>query len=74
MKNNNLIKIPGFLSYCKNIKASFDGGIASCVKNEVIANTLKISEGDDENEYIITRHDQFFTPINIIIMYGDQEC
>ena len=33
-----------------------------------------IEEGMDENELIVTRHSQFMTPINIINIYGQQEC
>ena len=32
-----------------------------------------MSEGEDSNEYLITRHSQFVTPINIINVYGEQE-
>ena len=36
--------------------------------------TLKTSEGDDSQEHIVTRHDKFIVPINIINIYGEQEC
>ena len=34
---------------------------------------MKVAEGSAENEFIVTRHSQFDTPINIINVYGDQE-
>ena len=34
---------------------------------------LKNSEGKDTNEYLITRHNQFIFPINVINVYGEQE-
>ena len=35
--------------------------------------TLKLTEGDDDLEMIVTRHSQFQTPINIINLYGAVE-
>ena len=34
---------------------------------------LKVAEGKSSNEYIITRHSEFLTPINVINVYGEQE-
>ena len=33
-----------------------------------------MSEGKESNEYIITRHNQFAIPINVINVYSEQEC
>ena len=33
-----------------------------------------MKEGDDDDEFLITRHSQFVTPVNIINIYGEQEC
>ena len=34
---------------------------------------LKISEGEGQNEYLVTRHNQFSTPVNVINVYSEQE-
>ena len=36
-------------------------------------NLNDVSEGTEDNEYIVTRYSQFVTPVNIILVYGDQE-
>ena len=46
------------------------GGVATCVKNSESHNVLKVTEG---KEYIITRHSEFITPINVINIYGNVE-
>ena len=35
--------------------------------------TLKIKEGENDDEFLITRHSQFATPINVVNIYGEQE-
>ena len=47
--------------------------MASCVRNKNTADTLKVSEGENDEEYLITRHSQFNIPINIMNIYGEQE-
>ena len=34
---------------------------------------MKIKEGDNDDEYLITRHSNFKTPLNLINVYGEQE-
>ena len=67
------IKIDGFNTYCRNRKNEHMGGIATAIKNQEAHNTLKVSEGSDKDEYIVTRHGQFEVPINIINVYGEIE-
>ena len=49
------------------------GGVATFVSNEVKANTLKVKEGDENEEYLINRLDHVSLPVNIINVYGGQE-
>jgi hypothetical protein len=49
------------------------GGVATFVINEVKANTLKVKEGVENEEYLITRLDHVSPPVNIINIYGGQE-
>ena len=67
------MKIPGYQSYSRNRRDRMSGGIVSSVLLEDSHNCLKVSEGKDANEYILTRHSQFHPPINVLNVYGAQE-
>ena len=73
LKKNKKLKIKGYKCYNKNRQDRNMGGVATCVAEADEGETLKISEGDNENEYIVTRHTQFKTPLNVINLYGDVE-
>ena len=49
------------------------GGISTSIKNQDAMHTLKVKEGSDDDEFLITRHSQFVTPINVFNIYGEQE-
>ena len=49
------------------------GGIATAIRNDEKQFCLKVEEGEDNDEFIITRHGQFLKPINICNVYGEQE-
>ena len=49
------------------------GGIATSINYKESMHALKVKEGENDKEYLITRHGQFVTPINIINIYGEQE-
>ena len=49
------------------------GGIATAVDIKEAKHALKVVEGENDNEYLITRHGQFVTPINMMNIYGQQE-
>ena len=74
LKNNRTLKIPGFTCFNKNRQGTNGGGIATWVKKKDTINTLKVFEGKDDEEEIITRHGQFAVPIIVINIYGSQEC
>ena len=44
------------------------------VKEEDKSSVLKVAEGKEDLEMIVTRHSQFTVPINFINIYGEQEC
>ena len=44
------------------------------VRDREIGSSLKVDEGKEELEMIVTRHDQFTPPLNVINLYGEQEC
>ena len=49
------------------------GGVCTAVKNELKPYTVKIKEGADNDEYLVTRIDKIKPAINIINVYGGQE-
>ena len=54
------VKLKSYFSFCKN-----------CVVSKYLRpNTVKVGEGREGDEYIITR----LNHVNIVNIYGDQEC
>jgi hypothetical protein len=49
------------------------GGVATAVINDEKSSTLKMSEGENRDEFIVSRHGQLLRPINIINNYGETE-
>ena len=49
------------------------GGVATAVANSLKNNTVKVGEGQNEDEYLITRVDHIYPPINVINVYEGQE-
>ena len=50
------------------------GGISTFVKNKDKDDFIKICEGDQNDEFLVTRHVNFIKPLNVINIYGEQEC
>ena len=73
LKNGKRLIVDGYLSYNKNRQNANMGGVATCVASEDAINALKVGEGVDNEEYIVTRQSQFIVPVNIINWYGQQE-
>ena len=73
LKNNRKLRIPGFMCYNRNRQCNNGGGIATCVTSKDAMHALKVFEGGNDNETLITRHSQFSIPLNIINIYGEQE-
>ena len=73
LKNNRKLKIPGYSCYNRNCQGVNGCGIATCVEGKDAMHTLKVFEGENEDEVLITRHSQFSVPINICNIYGEQE-
>ena len=73
LKNNKQVKIPGYNSYSRNRQQQCSGGISTSVANKDSVDCLKVTEGSEDNEFIVTRHGQFATPVNVINIYGEQE-
>ena len=69
----NKLVIDNFLSFTRNRQDKKMGGVSTSVHEEGSNSVLKVAEGTENDEFIITRHSQFSTPINIINVYGETE-
>ena len=49
------------------------GGVATAIKKDEQMFTIKVNEGLEKDEFILTRHCQFNPPINILNIYGEIE-
>ena len=72
-KGERKMHIPGYVAYNRNRVNKYMGGIATAIDNKEAAHALKVKEGEHDDEFLITRHGQFTTPINICNVYGEQE-
>ena len=71
---SNVIKQKNYLCFQRNRKGLKKmGGVATFVANELKQNVVKIKEGLETDEYLITRLDHVSPPINILNVYGGQE-
>ena len=50
------------------------GGVATVVANHLRPFTVKVGEGRGEDEYIITKFEHLVPAVNIVNIYGQQEC
>ena len=73
LKRNKKPRIYGYFSYAHNRSNKSMGGVATCIANKEVANTISMKYGENDDEFIVTRHNQFCKPINIINLYGEQE-
>ena len=67
------IKIPGYEPFARNRAFKSAGGVGTLVDKEQLCFTAKVKEGDFNDEFVITKHSQFKTPINVINWYGEIE-
>ena len=72
-KNNKKLNIEGYVTYNRNRQNINGGGVATSISQEDSNYALKVKDGPDNDEYIITRHSQFSVPINIVNVYGETE-
>ena len=72
LKGKLKVKVPGYFSFGKN-REKFKGGVATVIANHLKNNTMKVTAGQDDDEYIITRFDNTVPPVNIVNIYGQQE-
>ena len=74
LRKDKKVSLAGYNSYTRNRKTNENmGGVATAVVDAEKAFTLKMLEGENKDEFIVTRHGQFQRAINIINYYGEQE-
>ena len=66
LDNNRKLKLQGFSSFTLKRKNESGGGVATCINVHDRMHTLKVYEGNNGHEILITRHSQFIVPINVI--------
>ena len=49
------------------------GGISTAVQNDLKPSTVKVMEGEDDDEFLITRLEHIIPPINIVNVCGEIE-
>ena len=65
-KKNKKVNVPGYYSFTRNRKGNVNmGGIAKLVKNNENSSALKVVEGEDSDEFMVTRHGKFKKAINV---------
>ena len=57
LRKNKKLKVEGFKSFNRNRSEGHMGGVATCVVDEDNEHTLKVSEGNNDNEFIVTRNE-----------------
>ena len=73
LKGKRKLKVPGYKCFNVNREDGNGGGVGICVANRDSNHVLKLLQGK-KNELLVTRHDQFQKAINLINIYGEQEC
>ena len=66
------VSIPGYLSWSKNRTEKGGGGIATSVANQYKDLAVGAGQGEDEDEYLVTRIESFSPALNVINCYGEQ--
>ena len=71
--NKKKLKIEGYTTYNRNRQNVNGGGIATAVIQDEAKHALKVKEGEERDEFLITKHSQFSVPINVFNIYGEVE-
>ena len=71
--SNKELNLKGRYCFTSNRTGTGGGGIATCIRKNDKGDTIKMYEGEDDLELLVTRHGQYSTPINILNIYGAVE-
>ena len=74
VKGRNKVSHKGFHSFCRNRKETQHmGGVSTAVTDDLKPYAVKVKEGEDEDEFLITRLEHVTPTINIVNVYGEIE-
>ena len=73
LKHKQKPNLKDYVSHDRNRISEAMGGIATLVRSKDKDSFLKISEGNQNDEFLVTRHLNFIKPLNIVNIYGEQE-
>ena len=74
LAGTNKIKIKNYHTIVRNRKdLKRMGGVATAVHNHIKSHAIKVKEGEEKDEFLITRLDNINPPLNIINVYGGIE-
>lgn len=69
LRKNKKVSLSGYNSFTRNRKTHENmGGVATSVIEEESLSTIKIMEGENKDEFIVSIHGQFQRPNNVIII------
>ena len=72
IKGNRRINMDKYICFAKNSTKHMHG-IVTMVASYLRPTTVKVAEGKEGDEYLITRYNHIYPPLNIINYYGEQE-
>ena len=72
LAGNMVVSLGGYTTWTKNRTKKGGGGIATSVNQKHKDFAVGTGEGDEEDEYLITRLECFYPALNVINSYGEQ--
>ena len=74
LKSRQKLSISNYKSFNRNRSdGKLMGGVSTSIRNDEKQYVVKTAEGAEQDEFMITRHANFHTPVNVIVIYGEQE-
>ena len=68
------VSLPSYTTWTKNRTEKGGGGIATVVNQTFKNHAVAAGEGENDDEFLITRVDTFTPALNVINNYGEQRC
>ena len=69
----NKVNIEGYITFSKNRMNKIMGGVSISTKKAEAQHVVKIKEGENDDEFIVVRHEKYEPAINVMTIYGEQE-
>ena len=72
MEEKTKAYLRSYTMWSKNRTEKGGGGVATAVAHEFRDSTIGAGEGEDDDEYLVTRIESFNPALNVINCYGEQ--